>query len=83
MLQDCPAGISCGGSSGVLLTTTPSRPKRSPSESGSQVTWFAGQGLKGHSVAQRTAKIAMTQRIPMRFLSGSADDLSFTKNLRD
>ena len=56
MLQDCPAGVSCGGSSGVLLTTTPSRPKRSPSESGSQVTWFAGQGLKGHSVAQRTSE---------------------------
>ena len=69
MLQDCPAGISCGGSNGVLLTTTPSRPKRSPSESGSQVTWFAGQGLKGHSVAQRRAKIAMTQRIPIRFFS--------------
>jgi hypothetical protein len=63
---------------GALLTTRPGPPKRTPFASGSQLTLFGGKGFNGQSAPMRRAMIAMPQRIPRRFFSRSAPNLSFT-----
>src|ERR1700689_3886607 len=79
-VQDFPLGFSCVGCKGPSLSTPPDCPNRSPFAAASQVTLFAGQGLKGHSVPKRTAAIATTEKIPMRFFSTTACDSSFTSD---
>src|SRR5271156_2541644 len=63
---------------GALLTTRPGPPKRTPFASGSQLTLFGGKGFNGQSAPMRRAMIAMPQRIPRRFFSRCAPNVSFT-----
>ena len=72
-LGSAPAAVK-----GALLTTRPGPPNRIPFASDNQLILFGGKGLNGQSVPIRTAMIAMPQRIPKRFFSRSACQLSFT-----
>src|SRR5271170_822425 len=81
-VQDC-WGLLCEACRGTLLIKRPWLPNSIPFASVSQRTRFRGKGLKGHSVAVRTARIVTMQTIPSLFLSGALCNSSYTVSISD